>query len=92
MQRRYFLGFSAALAAAPSRMTGKVETVFKSPGQQPNGLQATAEGLWIMDQHDNKAYLVNYNTGKVLRSFLTEADRASGIIFNDRASWLCRLL
>lgn len=93
MQRRSFLGAAASLAAAslaaaPSRRTGKVETVFKSPGPQPNGLQATSEGLWIMDQGDNKVYLVSYDNGKVLRSFPTEADRASGITHDGEALWL----
>ena len=84
MKRRNFLAFAAAspaLSAAPAmnlgkiptRKVGKVETVFKSPGPQPNGLQATKEGLWIMDQGaENKAYLVSYEDGKVLRSFAHE--------------------
>lgn len=88
MQRRLFLGAAAALAAAPSRRIGKVETVFKTPGPQPNGLQATAEGLWIMDQGNNMVSLVSYDTGKVLRSFPTEADRASGITHDGHALWL----
>jgi hypothetical protein len=88
MQRRLFLGAAAALAAAPSRRIGKVETVFKTPGPHPNGLQATAEGLWIIDQQNNMAYLVSYSDGKVLRSFLTEADRASGITHDGQALWL----
>ncbi|HEU0121614.1 MAG TPA: hypothetical protein VFQ91_13885 [Bryobacteraceae bacterium] len=90
MQRRLFLGVSAAAAAAavPTRKIGKVETVFKTPGPHPNGLQATGEGLWIIDQANNHAYLVSYENGKVLRSFLTEADRASGITHDGQALWL----
>lgn len=79
---------TAAIAAVPGRTTGKVETLFKSPGPHPNGLQATAEGLWIIDQHTNHAYLVQYSDGKVIRSFVTEADRASGITFDGEALWL----
>jgi sugar lactone lactonase YvrE len=71
-----------------TRRVGKVETVFKSPGPKPNGLQATEEGLWIIDQGDNKAYLVSYTDGKVLREFKTEADRASGITFDGQALWI----
>lgn len=88
MQRRLFLGGAAAAAAAPARKIGKVETLFKTPGPHPNGLQATAEGLWIIDQQNNWAYLVSYENGKVLRSFLTEADRASGITHDGEALWL----
>ena len=39
-----------ALDKVPLRKTGKVEIAFKSPGPQPNGLQATKDGLWIIDQ------------------------------------------
>jgi sugar lactone lactonase YvrE len=104
MRRRDFvvLAAGAPLAAAaplraavpglapsiPVRKVGKVETVFKSPGPKPNGLQATEQGLWIMDQGDgNRVQLVTYE-GKVLRDFATGADRASGITFDGEAIWL----
>ena len=89
--RREFLALAAglpAIGAIKERRAGKVETVFKSPGPKPNGLQATASGLWIMDQGDNRVYLVDYKDGKVLRAFDTEADRASGITFDGEALWL----
>ena len=101
MRRRDFFSLAAAaapLAAAPARVdlgrirartAGKVETVFKSPGPQPNGLQATSDGLWIIDQGaGNKAYLVSYDDGKVLRSFETETDKSSGITFDGEALWI----
>ena len=100
MKRRTFLAFAAAapalsappamdLGKIPIRRVGKVETVFKSPGPQPNGLQATKDGLWIMDQGaGNKAYLVSYEDGKVLRSFETETDKSSGITFDGEALWI----
>jgi streptogramin lyase len=99
MNRREFVGFAAAATASGAiaplkldkikvRKTGSVETVFKSPGPKPNGLQATQEGLWIIDQGDNKAYLVSYTNGKVLREFATDADRASGITFDGEALWI----
>src|SRR5207249_9136471 len=99
-QRRKFLAFAAAapaLGAAPTmgldkiptRKVGKVEIAFKSPGPQPNGLQATKDGLWIIDQGvGNKAYLVGYEDGKVLRSFETETDKSSGITFDGEALWI----
>src|SRR3954454_3720823 len=105
MQRRHFLAFAAAapalqgapattlgkmtLGKIPTRKVGKVEIVFKSPGPQPNGLQATNDGLWIIDQGaGNKAYLVTYENGKVLRSFETETDKSSGITFDGEALWI----
>ena len=63
MNRRNFFALAgaaapaatSALAAArldqlPVRKIGKVEVVFDSPATKPNGLQATKEGLWIIDQ------------------------------------------
>jgi len=100
MKRRNFLAAAAAAPAfgaapatspgkIPIRKVGKVETVFKSPGPQPNGLQATKDGLWIMDQGaGNKAYLVSYEDGKVLRGFETETDKSSGITFDGEALWI----
>src|SRR6266851_358287 len=96
IRRREFLALAAAAPAFSAvnldkvhlRKAGKVETVFKSPGPKPNGLQATADGLWIMDQGNNKVYLVAYADGKVLRECATEANAASGITFDGEALWL----
>ena len=73
----------------PVRKTGKAEIAFKSPGPQPNGLQATKEGLWIIDQSaGSSAYLVDYADGRVLRSFETDTVRPSGITFDGEALWI----
>jgi len=100
MRRREFLAATAAAvplaSAAPrldlgkikTRKAGKVEIVFDSPGGQPNGLQATADGLWIIDQGaGNQAHLVTYE-GKVIKGFDTETDRSSGITFDGEALWI----
>ena len=43
----------------------------------------------MIDQGEgNKAYLVSYEDGKVLRSFGTETDRSSGITFDDGTIWI----
>ena len=89
--RRDLLGFTATFTLAakniPTRYA-KVETVFRSPGPHPNGLQATADGLWILDQGDNHAYLVAYDSGKVLRDLKTGSVAGSGITFDGEALWL----
>jgi sugar lactone lactonase YvrE len=78
-----------SLDKVPMRKTGKVEIAFKSPGPQPNGLQATREGLWIIDQsRGSKVYLVGYDDGRVLRSFETDTVRPSGITFDGEALWI----
>jgi streptogramin lyase len=53
---------------------------WRSPGQQPNGLQATPEGLWVIDQIDpNAIYLLAYEDGQELRRLPTRALHSSGI-------------
>ncbi len=101
MKRREFFALAAAAAVPaipapridpnkiPTRRAGKVEIAFDSPGPQPNGLQATKDGLWIIDQGTgNKAYLVSFENGKVLRGFETETEKSSGITFDGDALWI----
>ena len=91
MERRQFLALLAAapaLGKIPVREAGRVETVFKSPGPNPNGLQATGEGLWIINGEDGRAYLVSYRDGTVLRGFDTETLHPSGITFDGEAIWV----
>jgi hypothetical protein len=99
MERRNFLSLAAAapvvnaaaaarMESLPTRRAGRVEIVFNSPCPKPNGLQATSEGLWIMDQGEgNRAFLVDYK-GKVLRSFQTETDKSSGITHENGTLWI----
>src|SRR5690349_6140946 len=102
MRRRDFLTVTAVAApiAAASRVdlkrvktrkAGKVEIVFDSPGlnPKPNGLQATDQGLWVIDQGaGSKAYLVDYEHGKTIREFETETTASSGITFDGEALWI----
>ena len=63
-------------------MSTRVEPNVKwqSPGQQPNGLQATSDGLWLIDQIDpNDIYLLSYDDGRVVRKIPTRALHSSGI-------------
>ncbi len=87
--RREFMGLVAASPALARLKVrhAEVETVFDSPGPKPNGLQGTAEGLWILDQGDNRAYLVDYASGKTLRELDTDTEAGSGITFDGNALW-----
>ncbi len=68
---------------------GDLAHISSPPGSKPNGLQATKDGLWMIDQSEgNKAYLLSYEDGTVLRSFATETDRSSGITYDDGALWI----
>src|SRR5919197_4808434 len=63
-------------------MATHVDPCFKweTPGQQPNGLQATPDGLWVIDQIDpNDIYLLSFDDGHTLRKIPTRALHASGI-------------
>jgi len=84
------MGAARAVNAAPVRHAGKAEIAFKSPpGTKPNGLQCTKDGIWMIDQGEgNRAFLLSYSDGKVLRSFATETDRSSGITFDDGTLWI----
>ena len=63
-------------------MASKVDpsVLWKTPGKQPNGLQATPDGLWVIDQIDpNDIYLLSYQ-GEVIKHIKeTRARHSSGI-------------
>jgi streptogramin lyase len=57
-----------------------IRTLWKTPGDQPNGLQATDQGLWVLDQVDpNVVYLLDYADGSIKRQFPTRSHHGSGI-------------
>lgn len=66
----------------------KIEKRFKSPGPHPNGLQAAADGLWCIDQGDNKIYKQDYDTGEVLFEAQTDTVSSSGITLGGGAMWI----
>jgi DNA-binding beta-propeller fold protein YncE len=75
-------------ASFPATVVSAVELAFHSPGNTPNGLQATKDGLWVLDQGTNRVALVRYADGSVVREFATETDRGSGITFDGSALWI----
>ena len=42
----------------------KIEDMWTTPGPRPNGLQASGEGLWVIDAGNNHLYLLDYETGQ----------------------------
>jgi hypothetical protein len=99
--RRVLLaGIAGAVAA--SRVSFAAESVpvvnkraqklYKVTGsRQPNDLQFTAEGLWVLDQVDqpgNKVFLVKPEDGTVLRELATESIHGSGITYGNGALWI----
>lgn len=71
-----------------AKYTASVEKRFKSPGPQPNGLQAAADGLWVIDQATLKVHKLDWETGGVIHEFDTETEHSSGITFGDGAIWV----
>ncbi|MBI4552225.1 MAG: hypothetical protein HY710_08175 [Candidatus Latescibacteria bacterium] len=61
---------------------------FESPGPHPNGLQATTDGLWIIDQGTNQASCVRFEDGVVRGVLDTGADRPSGITNSGTHLWI----
>jgi len=98
MERRDFMKLAVLpclpMRAAPgaasftTQEVTRVTRAFSTPGHAPNGLQATGDGLWVLDQETNRAALVRYDDGHVIRQFDTETDRGSGITFDGEAVWI----
>ena len=66
----------------------KPEILFKSPGTHPNGLQATPDGLWCIDQADHKIHRLDYQSGEVLFTAQTDTVRSSGITLGGGYLWI----
>ena len=79
----------------PSRPAGKIEILFKAPGQSANGMQCTEEGIWTIENAGSrtdtpgrcKVYLSSHR-GKLLRELAPEGTGPSGIgVDADNASF-----
>jgi hypothetical protein len=69
--------------------------LYKSPEGFPNGLAASPEGLWIGEQKgpdavdkSEKAMLVDWKTGKLLRTVVTQSRNTSGMAYGDGYIWM----
>lgn len=66
----------------------KVERVFKAPDEHPNALEATRDALWIGGQVSEKAYKVDWKTGKVMHQVQTESHNTSGMAVGGGYLWM----
>ena len=66
----------------------QVEVLYKTPGPQPNGLQAAPDGLWYIDQGNDRVYRLDYETGRTLFEAQTTTDRSSGITIGGGFLWI----
>lgn len=69
-------------------MSASIRRLWLTPGPQPNGLHAAADGLWVIDQVDNKVYRLDYSDGRVLSSFDTDTCHSSGITIGGNMVWI----
>ena len=68
------------------RKASRVETVFMAPTSAPNGMNASHEGLWMIDQITDDAYLVD-ESGRMLRRIMTESGNSSGLAYGQSCLW-----
>ncbi len=61
---------------------------WRTPGPQPNGLQATPEGLWVIDQEDLNVYLLDWQAGSATKHFPTATYHSSGITWDGENVWV----
>src|SRR5260370_9927284 len=80
MNRRVFLA-SMMTSAALQGANHKITKLWKSPDGHPNGLESTPEGLWVGEQTTDRAYLLDWKTGKVVKKVDTESSNTSGIAY-----------
>ena len=66
----------------------RAEPRWRTPGPQPNGLQATPDGLWVIDQDDLHVYLLAWEDGRTLARFPTGTHHSSGITWDGEAIWV----
>ena len=77
---------AAPYTGYPRRAAGKIEILFKAPGESANGMQCTEEGIWTIENAGSrtstpgrcKVYLSSYE-GKLLRELAPEGTGPSGI-------------
>jgi len=73
----------------------RTTTLYKSPEGFPNGLAGSPEGLWIGEQKgpdavdkSEKAMLVDWKTGKLLRTVVTQSRNTSGMAYGGGYIWM----
>jgi streptogramin lyase len=85
-------GVQPDLSSVPTRRIERVDVLYATPHEHPNGLDATDEGLWIIDQQfENFVSIVEPATGRVIREFRADehVQSASSIhVDDDNVMWI----
>jgi sugar lactone lactonase YvrE len=75
-------------------MSTVIKRVFRAPYSVPNGLHATADGLWVVDQITDRVASIgwgepnDYGVTTFLRDIPTESSNTSGLTYGDGSLWL----
>ena len=75
-------------------MARKIVKLFRAPYGVPNGLQVTAEGLWIVDQITDRVALIEiadpseYGVTRLVREISSESSNTSGLACGGGSLWL----
>lgn len=75
-------------------MGAKIERWFRAPYGMPNGVQATEEGIWVVDQVTDRAALLDvsdadeYGMLRLRTEVLTESSNTSGMAWGEGSLWL----
>lgn len=75
-------------------MDAKIERWFRAPYGMPNGVQATGDGIWVVDQVTDRAALLDvsdadeYGMLRLRTEVQTESSNTSGMAWGDGSLWL----
>ena len=75
-------------------MDAKIERWFRAPYGMPNGVQATGDGIWLVDQVTDRAALLDvsdadeYGMLRMRFEVSTESSNTSGLAWGDGSLWL----
>ena len=65
-----------------------IDDMWTTPGPRPNGLQASEDGLWVIDAENSHLYKLDYATGDVMVDVPTETYKSSGLTLGDGEVWV----
>src|SRR5690606_5696679 len=77
------------------RPARNVERLFQTPFPAANGMQASSDGLWLVDgqtrtpdgERASHVYLLTYD-GQVVRDFPTAGETPSGMTYDGQSVWI----
>ena len=67
---------------------GRVEDLWQTPGPRPNGLQASPDGLWVIDAENSHLYKLDHDTGQIITEVPTDTYKPSGLTVAGDEVWV----